>query len=102
MIIASSRELVTQALERPEAKRCGIYLLLGEDQGGEVAYVGETEELATRIRTHLARKAWWSDVALITTKSEDLNKAHIKYLESRIHEMIKAAGRVRLDNVAPR
>ncbi|MGX9854400.1 GIY-YIG nuclease family protein [Limimaricola variabilis] len=97
-LLKAPRIQLREALARPEARYTGVYLLLGEDENGRMAYVGEGESIADRIRSHDAKKEWWSEVVMITTSSNNLHKAHVKYLESRLVEIALEAARVRLEN----
>lgn len=85
---------------RDEFGRPGIYVLTGpRDDGGGLAetYIGEGETPRRRIDEHQSR-SFWTHVTLFTSSDENLNKAHLRYLESRLIELASAAGRTRLDN----
>jgi hypothetical protein len=97
-VLKSPRIQISQALSRPEAKFTGIYLLLGECDGETSAYIGESENIGDRIKNHDNNKDWWTDAILITSTANNLNKAHIKYLESRLVEEANFAGRIPLQN----
>ncbi len=85
-------------LRRPEAKQTGVYVLLGQDETGALAYIGEAENMADRFRQHASQKEWWDEAVLVTTAGDGLHKAHVKYLESRLVEIAKDAGVMRLEN----
>ncbi len=98
-VLTSPRIQLKAALNRKEASFTGVYILIGEAQGsGSTIYVGEGEDMKARIRSHDAGKDWWSQAILITTSSNNLNKAHVKYLESRLVETAASIGKVKLDN----
>ncbi len=86
------------ALARAEAAYAGVYLLLGERDGEAVAYVGESEDIRSRIKTHDVEKDWWTVAVLVTTAGNKLNKAHARYLEARLIEEAYAVGRTPLNN----
>lgn len=92
------RTQIAQALVRPAARHTGVYVLLGEDETGPRAYIGESEDIAQRIRTHDVEKDFWTHAALITTQANNLHKAHVKYLEARLIEEAKRIRRVPLAN----
>ncbi|MDF2142124.1 GIY-YIG nuclease family protein [Paenirhodobacter sp. CAU 1674] len=92
------RTQIVQALARPAARHTGVYVLLGADEAGPRAYVGEGEDIAARIRSHDVAKDFWTHAALITTQANNLHKAHVKYLESRLIEDARRIGRMPLDN----
>ncbi len=97
-VLKVPRIQLRDALLRPEAAFTGIYVLLGEREGKETAYIGEGEEVGARIRDHDGRKDWWTTALIVTTSADELNKAHVKYLESRLVEQARAVGAVALDN----
>jgi hypothetical protein len=97
-VLKTPRIQISEALNRPEAKYTGVYLLLGESDGESCAYIGESESIGDRIKSHDNNKDWWTDAILITSTANNLNKAHIKYLESRLVEEANFAGRIPLQN----
>ncbi|MBK1885623.1 GIY-YIG nuclease family protein [Marinobacter sp. DY40_1A1] len=97
-VLMAPRTRIGAALKRPTASYTGVYLLLGEDDEGPLAYIGEGEDIGDRIKSHDTSKDWWTSVVLITTAGNNLNKAHAKYLESRLVEEARKAGKIRLDN----
>jgi hypothetical protein len=97
-VLMTPRTRIGSALARKEASYTGIYILLGETEDGPRAYIGEGEDIAERIRNHDAQKEWWTTAVLVTSMANNLNKAHVKYLEARLVEEAKAAGSVDLDN----
>lgn len=97
-VLMTPRTQLSTALKRPEASNTGVYLLLGEDDNGPLAYIGEGEDISARIRSHDSQKDWWSNAILITTANNSLNKAHVKYLESRLVEEAKRIGKATLEN----
>ncbi|MFA3920480.1 GIY-YIG nuclease family protein [Ruegeria hyattellae] len=97
-VLVSSRTQIKEALARFEAGRPGVYLLVGDKDGEPFLYVGETDEIKTRITAHAAQKDWWSTAILITSSGEPLNKAHARYLESRLHAGASRLRKISLDN----
>jgi hypothetical protein len=97
-VLRVPRTQLREALKRPEAGYTGVYVLIGEKDGLPLAYVGEGEEVAARIRDHDGRKDWWTTALMVTTAGDDLNKAHVKYLESRLVEQARIAATVPLEN----
>ncbi|GHZ28608.1 GIY-YIG nuclease family protein [Vibrio cholerae] len=47
---------------------------------------------------HLAGKEFWNEAICFTNKDENLTKAHVKYLEARLIEIIVESKRYDLDN----
>jgi hypothetical protein len=97
-VLMTPRTRITAALARKEASATGVYILLGEKEGEPRAYIGEGEDISERIRSHDAHKDWWTSAILITSAADNLNKAHVKYLESRLVEEAREAKRAALDN----
>jgi len=99
-VLVAPRVQIKDALARREARHTGVYVLLGDQGGNTLAYVGEGEDVAARIRDHDARKDWWSKAIIITSAADSLHKAHAKYLESRLVEMARVVASVPLENGA--
>lgn len=97
-VLMAPRTRIAAALARREARYTGVYILLGEMDGEPGAYVGEGEDISERIRSHDIRKDWWTTAVLVTSAANNLHKAHVKYLEARLVEQARLAGRVALDN----
>ena len=97
-VLKFPRTRIAEALRRDEAEYTGVYILLGDAEGQLMAYIGEAEELKSRIRGHVAKKDWWETAVLITSAANNLHKAHVKYLESRLVELALEAKRMPLEN----
>jgi hypothetical protein len=99
-VLVAPRTRIVEALVRPEAMKTGVYLLVGEESGRAIVYVGEGDSIADRIRIHAkdADKEFWERVCLITSKDINLTKAHVRYLESRLVQIIKEGGRANVTN----
>ena len=91
------------ARDRPEFERSGIYILTGRgDDDLPIIYVGEAEQRRKRINSHHAQKDFWQQVIAFTTRGNAINKAEVRYLESRLVELAQEFGRCTLDNeIAP-
>lgn len=97
-VLLTPRTQITDALRRSEAKYTGVYLLFGDQDGADLAYIGEGEDMSHRIKSHETNKDWWTKAVLVTSQANSLNKAHIKYLESRLVEEARNIGRIGLEN----
>ena len=83
---------------RSDLKKAGVYFLFGRDADDNLAiYIGEAEEVYKRLTQHL-EKDFWSEALIFISKDENLNKAHIKYLENRLHDIAKSTNRYKIDN----
>jgi hypothetical protein len=85
--------------DRTDLNNTGIYLLFGKnEEGQDQVYIGEAEIILKRLLQHLTQKDFWHEVILFISKDENLNKAHVKYLESRLFETALSVKRYVLDN----
>ena len=92
--VAGPRSELDGILARDEAANSGVYFLSGTDptSGKSAVYVGEAESVRDRLRGHLD-KDFWNHVVFFVSKDENLTKAHIRYLEGRLIDQAKEAGR---------
>lgn len=97
-VLMTPRTQITAALQRKEARHTGVYLLIGDKDGEPYAYIGEGEDISDRIRNHDTKRDWWSSAILVTSGANNLNKAHVKYLEARLIEEARSTAKVTLDN----
>lgn len=97
--VAGPRTELEHLLKRDEAAKVGIYMLTGIDplSGGPAVYIGEAESIQSRLKQHVD-KDFWNHVVYFTSKDENLTKSHIRYLEGRLIELAKLAGRASLTN----
>lgn len=82
--------------EWPEAKRPGVYVLVGLDAGGSnTVYVGETENVYKRLGSHASEPPLEeiTDVFFFTSKDQNLTKGHVTYLELLLVNRAKEAKR---------
>ncbi len=94
------RTTYADARSRRELKRAGIYLLIGppDESGLPRIYIGEGDPVGPRLDQHASKKDFWISAIAFTSKDENLNKAHVQYLESRLVELATKAKRCVLDN----
>lgn len=88
------RKKIKISSNREELQGTGIYILFGK----ETAYIGEAEEIHKRLTQHLPSKDFWNEAIVFVSKYENLNKAHIKYIESRLYEIATNVNRYELEN----
>jgi len=98
--LAAPRNRVKELSEWEESQKPGIYFLFGvnEETGNDAVYIGEAEQVFSRIQQHLSGKDFWNEVVCFTNKDENLTKAHVKYLESRLVSLANQANRYELLN----
>lgn len=101
--LIAPRSRLGEALRREEASRTGVYFLIGDDPEQPTrqrVYIGEGDNVSQRITSHNndESKDYWTRFCLVTSKDLNLTKAHVRYLESRLIGIGKAAGRANLAN----
>lgn len=64
----------------------------------DVVYIGEAENIIKRLSQHLNEKDYWNEAIVFISKDENLNKAHIKYLENRLHQIASNVNRYEVKN----
>lgn len=90
---------IKECTDREDLVSTGVYLLFGKDEEGkDLVYIGEAESILKRLNQHLNQKDFWNETIVFISKDENLNKAHIKYLENRLHDIAKSAKRYKIEN----
>lgn len=93
------RAQYAEARRRDELKRTGVYVLWGPGESGRPrVYVGEGDVVLSRLDDHFKQKDFWTHAAVFISKDQNLNKAHVKYLEARLVALAAQAKRAELDN----
>ncbi len=97
------RTHLAELVSRLELKRTGIYCLVGPDpnrQNRDRVYVGEGDNVLDRLTKHDndSKKDFWIKAAVVTSKDDNLTKAHVRYLESRLIEKLMDSGRAEVAN----
>jgi Domain of unknown function (DUF4357) len=97
--VAAPRTEFDGALSRSEAGKPGVYLLTGVDpeSGRPAIYIGEAECIRDRTKSH-TDKDFWNQVTYFVSADDSLTKAHIKYLEGKLLDLAKSAGRALVTN----
>ena len=93
--IVIPRALISDAKTRREMKRTGVYILVGPPEGSGLPrlYVGEGDPIGPRLDHHALNKNFWTKCIAFTSKDENLNKAHVQYLECRMVSLAVSAKR---------
>jgi hypothetical protein len=83
-----------------ELNQPGVYFLIGEkdEVGKPTVYIGESEVLSTRLNEHNKKKDFWNLAICFVSEKNNLNKAHIKYLENHACEQAKLVNKCTLEN----
>ena len=96
--IAAPRTELDDLLQREELDKSGVYILSGTDplSGSARAYIGEAEVIRERLKQHKTKEFWISAIVFVS-KDENLTKAHVRYLESRLLAEAGQVGRFTLE-----
>lgn len=90
---------VKDCSDRNDLISTGVYLLFGKDEEDkDLVYIGEAESILKRLNQHLNQKDFWNEAIIFISKDENLNKAHVKYLENRLHDIALSAKRYKVEN----
>jgi hypothetical protein len=93
------RSLLDASQKRKELDNVGIYFLVGAEEGEDTrVYIGEAENVLNRLKQHNKKLDFWQKAIVITSKSQDFSKTHVKYLESLCCEEAKRINRYGLEN----
>ena len=96
-VLAGSRSGLPDFLKRPELERTGVYFLIGPDPDDPdilQLYVGESDSVRKRLVQHSrdSGKDFWERTCVVTSKDQNITKAHARYLEARLIAIANAAG----------
>ena len=102
-VILAPRTKLAELAKRPEVQRAGVYILVGDDPdypAKERVYIGESENVFVRLKQHFASttKDFWNHTIVVISKDEHLTKSLVRYLESRLIQIVAQARRASLDN----
>lgn len=101
--IVIPRNKLKDVKDRAECNKPAVYFLIGknsEDDLLNTAYIGEAENLWSRLSTHDNSKDFWQTAVAFVSKDNNLTKAHVRYLESRCLDIANRAKRFNLENGA--
>ena len=94
------RSVFTDVQERDELNRTGVYILWDPSGDGQLprAYIGEGDSLLDRFISHNKYKDFWTHGVAFTNKDQNLNKAHVKFIEARLVELALKVKKCKLVN----
>ncbi len=103
-VLSGSRSGLPAFLERQELDRTGVYFLTGpdpEDPDTRQLYIGESDNVRQRLAQHNTntRKDFWERTCVVTSKDQNITKAHARYLEARLIAIANAVGTANVVNV---
>lgn len=94
-----SRNELRKFEKRDDATNTGIYFLFGKDDNNNTTiYIGEAENILSRLKQHISDKNYWNDAVAIISNNNFLNKAHIKFLENEFYSLANDAARAVIIN----
>lgn len=99
--LAISRTAYKRMRDRSELSGPGVYVLVGppvSDVYEHSIYIGEAEVLRSRLDQHAAQKEFWARLVVFSSKDANLNKAHARFLESRLIGLAQRAQMAELTN----
>ena len=105
-VLTGPRSKLSELVQRPEVGRTGIYFLVGPDPDNSfrsLVYIGESDDVGKRLKQHnrpegQGGKDFWEKVCLVTSKDQNLTKAHVKHLESLLIQNARDVARCTLVN----
>jgi hypothetical protein len=102
-VLVGPRSRIGEVVQREETGRTGVYFLIGDDPAmpsKSLVYIGESDNVGKRIGQHNKdeTKDYWTRLCLVTSKDQNLTKAHVRYLESRLIAIARAADRANVAN----
>lgn len=94
------RTYINQCSDRKDLSNTGVYFLFGrnDETDAEQVYIGEAENILNRLKQHLSEKDFWTECVVFISKDNNLNKAHIKYLENHLYILAKESKRYEVIN----
>lgn len=89
-----------RSLDDFDFNRTGVYMLWGPAEDGDLppVYIGEADPLRNRLDQHLSQKDFWTNAVAFSAKDQNLNKAHVRHIESRLIALANEAKRCQLEN----
>ncbi|MCI0585417.1 MAG: GIY-YIG nuclease family protein [Planctomycetes bacterium] len=96
--LAAPRTELDRLVGREECEKAGVYVLTGSDPSTNAphAYIGEAEIIRDRLKQHKGKEFWVAAIVFVS-KDENLTKAHVRFLESRLLAEAAQVGRFTLE-----
>ena len=96
------RNMLKECVDRNDLNSPAVYVLFGKpdtDDDKPLAYIGEAENPLNRLNQHLD-KEFWNEAIVFISKDDNLNKAHIKYMELKLYSAASEINRYELKNAS--
>lgn len=93
------RSLLSDFLTRKESSRPAVYYLFGvNDHDEPIVYIGQSNNVGDRLRTHHRIRAKWDRAIVAISLTNEWSQTHISYLEWEAIHLARDAGRYIVDN----
>ena len=94
------RQKWSEVKQRSEFERTGVYILHGyiDDDDLPAIYIGQADGIRNRINTHYQQKEFWDSGIVFVSASNDLNRAHVTWLEYALLKRASKTKRSKLEN----
>lgn len=91
------RTRLAEANKLPGINNSGVYILFGIDDmtGNNIAYIGKSKSIYSRIDEHKRKKEFWKDAVVFVTNDNSINPSHIDYIE---YELCETANKLKNDS----
>ena len=86
------KEEFIAAKETKKIEGVGIYILWSTDVLGSPIYVGQSEQLSSRIADHKKHKPFWKMATVFVSENNTLNAAHVRWLEHKLVQRLNEFG----------
>lgn len=97
--VSGPRNDFDEIMRREESAYAGVYFLTGYDieNDAPAIYIGKAESVRKRVPSHM-EKDFWNHITFFTSSNDSLTSSHALYLEGRLIEQAKQAGRATTKN----
>lgn len=95
--ISFRRHDLSKALKFDELATPGVYLLWATNPETKI-YVGQSGNVASRLKDHHTNKAFWTHAVAFTAPHGTLNTGHIEWLENELYEHFRQTTSYKLEN----
>jgi hypothetical protein len=85
---------------RPEFNNAGVYILVGYEEGEDKpkVYIGQSDNFKDRFDKHVLEKDFWDRAIVFVSSNNELNRAHITWLEYKLVQIANVAQRSVVEN----
>jgi predicted GIY-YIG superfamily endonuclease len=85
--------------KHPQLRQHCFYILLGKDnRGGNMAYIGESQDFTDRVNDHKIKKDFWDTALVFISKANEIFDSEVLYLEYLGYQAAIEAGNYTIEN----